>query len=41
MMAETYGLDSGYSSLTVGTSSLLAVLTIPLTMMVAGWIFAL
>ena len=40
MMAETYGLDSGYSSLTVGTSSLLAVLTIPLTMMVAGWIFA-
>ena len=40
MMAETYGLDSGYSSLTVGTSSLLAVLTIPLTMMMAGWIFA-
>ena len=40
MMAETYGLDSGYSSLTVGTSSLLAVLTIPLTMMVEGWIFA-
>lgn len=41
MMAEAYNLDSGYSSLTVGTSSLLAVLTIPLTMMIAQWIFAL
>lgn len=41
MMAETYGLDSGYSSLTVGTSSILAVLTIPVTMMIAQWIFAL
>lgn len=41
MMAETYGLDSGYSSLTVGTSSLLSVLTLPLTMMIAQWIFAL
>ena len=41
MMAENYNLDSGYSSLTVGTSSILAVLTIPLTMMVAQWIFAL
>lgn len=41
MMAESYGLDSGYSSLTVGTSSILAVLTIPLTMMIAQWIFAL
>lgn len=41
MMAENYGLDSGYSSLTVGTSSILAVLTIPLTMMIAQWIFAL
>ena len=40
MMAESYGLDSGYSSLTVGTSSLLAVLTIPLTMMIAQWILA-
>ena len=41
MMAETYGLDSGYSSLTVGTSSLLAVLTIPFTMMIGQWILML
>lgn len=41
MMAENYGLDSGYSSLTVGTSSILSVVTIPLTMMIAQWIFAL
>ena len=41
MMAESYDLDSGYSSLTVGTTSILAVLTIPLTMMLAQWIFAL
>ncbi len=41
MMAENYGLDSGYSSLTVGTSSILAVVTIPLTMMIAQWIFAI
>jgi len=38
MMAETYGLDSGYSSLQVGTSSLLSVLTLPLTMIIAQWI---
>lgn len=41
MMAENYGLDSGYSSLTVGTSSILSVVTIPITMMMARWIFAL
>lgn len=41
MMAESYDLDSGYSSLTVGTSSILAVLTIPISMTVAEWIFAL
>lgn len=41
MMAENYGLDSGYSSLTVGISSVLSVLTIPLTMMIAQLIFAL
>ena len=41
MMAENYDLDSGYSSLTVGTTSILAVLTIPLTMMLTQWIFAL
>lgn len=41
MMAENYSLDSGYSSLTVGTSSVLAVLTIPFTMMISQWILAL
>ena len=41
MMAESYGLDSGYSSLTVGTTSILSVATIPMTMMIAQWIFAL
>jgi len=41
MMAESYGLDSGYSSLTVGTTSILAVATIPLTMMVAQWILTI
>ena len=41
MMAENYDLDSGYSSLTVGTSSVLAVLTIPFTMMIAQWILAM
>jgi predicted permease len=41
MMAENYDLDSGYSSLTVGTSSVLAVLTIPVTMMIAQWILAI
>lgn len=41
MMAESYGLDSGYSSLTVGTSSLLSVLSLPLTMMIAQWILAI
>ncbi len=39
MMAETYGLDAGYSSLTVGTSSLLAVGSIPVVMKIAEWIF--
>ncbi len=41
MMAETYGLDAGYSSLAVGTSSLLSVLTLPLSMMAVQFIFAL
>lgn len=40
MMAESYGLDSGYSSLAVGTSSLLSVLTLPLTMMIAQWLIS-
>ena len=41
MMAETYGLDSGYSSLAVGTSSLLSVGTMPLVLLVAQWIVSL
>ncbi len=41
MMSETYGLDSGYSSLVVGTSSILSVLSMPLTMMLAEWILKL
>ena len=41
MMSETYGLDAGYSSLAVGTSSVLSVLSLPLTMMIAQWILAL
>lgn len=41
MMSETYGLDSGYSSLIVGTSSVLSVLSLPITMMIAQWILAL
>ncbi len=41
MMSETYGLDSGYSSLVVGTSSLLSVVSMPITMMLAGWILNL
>lgn len=39
MMAENFGIDAGYSSLTVATSSLLAVVTIPLAMTFAGWVF--
>ncbi len=41
MMSETYGLDSGYSSVVVGTSSLLSVLSMPLTMMLAEFILNL
>lgn len=41
MMSETYGLDSGYSSVIVGTSSVLSVLSLPLSMMLAQWILAL
>ncbi len=32
MLSETYNLDAGYSSLCVGTTSLLSVLTLPLTL---------
>lgn len=41
MMSEMYGLDAGYSSVVVGTSSLLSVLSMPLTMMLADWILKL
>ena len=41
MMSETYGLDSGYSSLIVGTSSVLSVLSLPITLMIAQWIIYL
>ena len=41
MMSETYGLDSGYSSVVVGTSSIISVLSMPLTLMLAQWILSL
>jgi len=41
MMSETHGLDSGYSSVIVGTTSLLSVLSLPLTMMIAEQILKL
>ena len=41
MMSETYGLDSGYSSLIVGTSSIISVLSMPLTLMLAEFILKL
>lgn len=41
MMSETYGLDAGYSSLTVGTSSFLSVLTLPFTMFISQFIFSI
>lgn len=41
MMSETYGLDSGYSSVVVGTSSIISVLSMPLTLMSAQWILNL
>lgn len=41
MMTELYKLDSGYSSLIVGTSSLISVLSLPLVLKIAQWLFAL
>ena len=41
MFSEIYGLNSGYASQTVGTSSLLSVGTLPLVLLVAQWIAAL
>ena len=41
MSSEIYGLNSGYASQTVGTSSLLSVGTLPLVLLAAQWIVAL
>lgn len=41
MFSEMYGLDSGYSSVTVGTSSLLSVISLPLTLMLSDIILKL
>lgn len=41
MMTELYRLDSGYSSLIVGTSSLISVLSMPLVLKIAQWLLAL
>ncbi len=41
MMAEAYGLDSGYSSLTVGTSSLISVVSLPIILRFAQWLLVL
>ena len=41
MFSEMYGLNSGYASQTVGTSSLLSVGTMPLILLVAEWFVSL
>ncbi len=41
MFAEMYGLNAGYASQTVGTSSLLSVGTLPLVLLAADWIVKL
>ena len=41
MFSEMYGLNSGYASQTVGTSSLLSVGTLPLVLLIAEWIVSL
>ena len=41
MFSEMYGLNSGYASQTVGTSSLLSVGTMPMILLVAEWIVRL
>lgn len=41
MFSELYGLDAGYASQTVGTSSLLSVGTLPLVLLLAEWIVQL
>ncbi len=41
MFSEIYGLNAGYASQTVGTSSLLSVATLPLVLYIAQWIVRL
>ncbi len=41
MFSEIYGLNAGYASQTVGTSSLLSVGTLPLVLLAAEWIVSL
>ena len=41
MFSEMYGLNAGYASQTVGTSSLLSVGTLPMVLLVAQWIVSL
>ncbi len=41
MMGELYDIEPGYASQTVGVTSLLSALTLPLTMTFAGWIASL
>lgn len=41
MFSEMYGLNSGYASQTVGTSSLLSIGTLPLILKLAEWIVTL
>ena len=41
MFSEMYGLNAGYASQTVGTSSLLSVGSLPLVLKVAEWIVSL
>ncbi len=41
MFSEMYGLNAGYASQTVGTSSLLSVVTLPLVLYAAQWIVGL
>ena len=41
MFSEIYGLNAGYASQTVGTSSLLSVGTMPVVLLVAQWIVSL
>ncbi len=40
MMSETYGLNSGYASLTVGTSSILALASLPIVITIAKFILS-